>query len=168
LQYLAAVLLPLLAPGFILLVDLPDHAHSYSDFPSDVATTTRRPDILLLNRSSRAIYLVELTVPFEENLVKAANLKRQKYDTLVRDIEAGDGWRCRLLTIEVGSRGVLTRPVSSLLNGLASLQATRGVSTADIKQASLVVSQIALRCSFYIYLSRSSTHFDIDRPLLSL
>ena len=106
-------------------------------------------------------------MPFEENIAKAATLKRQKYDTLLRDIEAG-GWTCRLFTIEVGSRGVLARPVSSLLNGLASAKATRGVSAADIKQASLIVSQIALRCSFYIYLSRSSTRFDVDRPLLSL
>ena len=168
LQYIAALLLPLLTTGFKLLVDLPrPHPCSYSDFPADIAITARRPDILILNRTARTIYLVELTVPYEENLASSARRKQEKYEGLVRDIEAA-GWKCQLFTVEIGSRGILSKPVSALLNGLARVKATRGVSQAEIKQASQVVSQIALRCSYLIYLTRHSTVFDIDRPLLTV
>ena len=121
----------------------------------------------MLNPAARTKFLVARTVPFEENLFASAQRKQQKYEPLVRDIEAA-GWKTQLFTIEVGSRGALARPVSSLLNGLARVKACRGVTPGEIKQASQIVSQIALRCSYLIYLTRSSTSFDVDRPLLML
>jgi hypothetical protein len=167
LQYLAALVSPLLCNGFELFVDLPRHSRSYADFPADIVVTLMKPDILVMNRATRTIHLVELTVPFEENLLSAAQRKHRKYLPLVGEIESA-GWQCQLFTVEVGSRGALARPVSALLNGLAGVKACRGVTPGEIKQASRIVSQIALRCSYVIYLTRSSTSFDVDRPLLML
>ncbi len=167
LQYIAALLRPSLADGFVLLVDLPRHTGFYSDFPADVCITAFRPDILLLNRATRTICLIELTVPAEENILKACDRKRGKYKALITDLQE-NGYNAELFTIEVGSRGNFGTGFSVFLRLLAASKVVSAFTTEQMNNASTIVSQLALRCSFWIYLTRRSSDFAAERPLLVL
>ena len=50
--------------------------------------------------------LVELTVPFEDNFADAQGRKRDRYTDLLR-LCTSNGYRAQLITIQIGSRGVL-------------------------------------------------------------
>ena len=63
-----------MAAGFQITADLPGQQYT---FPQDIVPTDLRPDIVMWSTS--AIYLVELTVPFETNIVGAAERKAHRY-----------------------------------------------------------------------------------------
>ena len=90
-----------LRPGDHLTVDLPDEEYC---FPQDVATTDRRPDLVIWSDSS--ICLVELTIPFEAGMDAAAERKRAKYEDLLAMCTTNQR-TASLTTIEVGSRGFI-------------------------------------------------------------
>ena len=54
----------------------------------------------------KAVYLVELTIPFETGMVETAERKQRKYSNLVACCR-GNRFRTTLVTVEVGSRGFL-------------------------------------------------------------
>ena len=54
-----------------------------------------------------AVYLVELTIPFETGMVEAVEHKQRKYSNLRVACCRGNGFRTTLVTVEVGSRGFL-------------------------------------------------------------
>ena len=83
------------------MADLPGMAYT---FPPHVVQTEERPDIVAWN--DKAVYLVELTIPFETGMVEAAEHKQWKYSNLVACCR-GNGFRTILATAEVGSRGFL-------------------------------------------------------------
>ena len=96
-----------------LLVDL---EHQLK-FPSHIAVTTLRPDIVLVSESTKKAVLLELTVPWEDRLEEAFERKLSKYAGLVSDCQQA-GWRTRCFPVEVGCRGFaacsLARAFSSL------------------------------------------------------
>ncbi len=51
-------------------------------FPEEVAHTTLRPDIVLWSKAAKQVILVELTVPWEERIEEAYELKKAKYQDL--------------------------------------------------------------------------------------
>ena len=66
-----------MAAGFQITADLPGQQYT---FPQDIAPTDLRPDIVMWSTS--AIYLVELTVPFETNIAGAVERKAHRYREL--------------------------------------------------------------------------------------
>ena len=94
-----------------------NHLYLNQLFPSHLAVTTLRPDIVLMFDSSKQVVLLELPVPWEDRLVEAFERKLFKYAGLVSDCQQA-GWRARCLLVEVGCRGFaacsLTRAFSSL------------------------------------------------------
>ena len=46
----------------IVYTDIPGHSINGGTLPSDVITTSQRPDIVILNRAEKKIILFELTV----------------------------------------------------------------------------------------------------------
>ena len=73
-------------------------------FPSDVALTRLRPDVMILSGTARIVIMGELTVPQEENVEEAHERKKEKYEELVMQCE-GCGWRAHCYPFEVGCRG---------------------------------------------------------------
>ena len=73
-------------------------------FPTEVASTNKRPDIVIWSPSSRQVIIVELTVPWEERMEDAFERKMGKYQELVADCQ-GRGWRVWCFPVEVGTRG---------------------------------------------------------------
>ena len=56
-------------------------------FPSDVALTRLRPDVMILSRAARIVIMDELTVPWEDNVEKGHERKKEKYEELVMQCE---------------------------------------------------------------------------------
>ena len=89
-----------MAAGFQITADLPGQQYT---FPQDIAPMDLRPNIVMWSTS--AIYLVELTVPFETNIAGAAERKVHRYHELSN--ACGHSHNTSIITLEVGSRGFL-------------------------------------------------------------
>ena len=85
-----------------------------STIPPDILVTLSRPDLVIINRSLKTVYLLELTCSFERNIVAAHQRKSTKYISLKSDIES-EGFTCTLIPFEIGSRGHVTRALLALL-----------------------------------------------------
>ena len=85
------------------IVDLPDRDYI---FPSALATTSLRPDIVLWCPNSKQMKMLELTVCFEENFSASSSLKKTKFKELVQQCQSS-GWETSLLTLQVGSRSLV-------------------------------------------------------------
>ena len=66
--------------------------------PQDIVQTNQRPDIVLVNRTSIEIIVLELTVSFEQCMAEAKITKRNRYAALVNDVK-DRGFDCTLFTI---------------------------------------------------------------------
>ena len=53
-------------------------------FPTHIAATDERPDIVIWNDVVRSVILIELTVPFEDNFAYAEQRKTNRYHGLVQ------------------------------------------------------------------------------------
>ena len=51
-------------------------------FPTEIALTTKRPDIVIWSVKAKKVFVIELTVPFEENFNWAHQRKLEKYEDL--------------------------------------------------------------------------------------
>ena len=129
-----------------LTADLDDQKNYV--FPSYLATTRQRPDILLESPSTRRVVLIELTCPSEENFARANEYKRGTYKTLLKQIKGND-WYVDYFPIEVGARGYCAENVRTLFSFL-------GYSGKQTKALLKVSSRTSLIASFTIWLSRGS------------
>ena len=91
-----------LQPNYQITVDL---AASYH-FPSHIATTDLRPDIVMWSDIKKTVLLIELTVCFETNYAEARERKSNKYLSLKAEIQ-GRRYCALIVPIQVGSRGML-------------------------------------------------------------
>ena len=117
-----------------ILQNKPDNLEVYSDIsgldtnggtiPPDVLVTQSRPDLVLLDRNAKTIYLMELTCSFEKNF-EAANLRKTiRYTPLKSDLE-DKGYKCILAPFEIGSRGHVSKSNrASIVNIFANAKIT--------------------------------------------
>ena len=73
--------------------------------------TNLRPDIVMWSDAGQQVNLIELTVPWEDNLEEAHERKKTKYDALRDDCER-KGWSCKVLPVEMGCRRYAGRSLS--------------------------------------------------------
>ena len=66
--------------------------------------TALKPDIFMWCDERKMLELVELTVPYEENIDAARNRKEERYEELVKQC-GEEGWRTWHSPIEIGCRG---------------------------------------------------------------
>ena len=72
--------------------------------------TSLRPDMVLVSQLTKFIFLVALTVLWEDRLVTSHQLKKAKYQEIIDEANQ-KGWHSGLFPIEVGCRGF---PATSL------------------------------------------------------
>ena len=87
--------------GWSVTADLPGLQYQ---LPA-VLDTSLRPDIAVWCNSSRMLKIFELTVCFE-NIFSSSNLKRKKYQGLVRMANT-KGWKAEVHPLQTGSRGLV-------------------------------------------------------------
>ncbi|XP_063325341.1 uncharacterized protein LOC134624301 [Pelmatolapia mariae] len=77
-------------------------------FPTEIVTTTLRPDLVLWSNSQKLAYLIELMVPWEEAIEEAIEetfeRKKLRYANLAAEAE-DRGWKIKVHPVEVGCRG---------------------------------------------------------------
>ncbi|XP_078682186.1 uncharacterized protein LOC144916736 [Branchiostoma floridae x Branchiostoma belcheri] len=114
--------------------------------PNTICETSLRPDLVLWSEDQKAALIIELTIPWEENVQAAFERKKLKYDDLVQQCKQ-KGWQTRLYPVEVGVRGFVGASFMRLcrdfnIRGKAQTQLTRQVS------------EEAERSSFVLWLRR--------------
>ena len=118
-------------------------------FPRDVVETTLRPDIVIQSDSQRVLVLVELTVPWEDRVGEAHELKLAKYEHLV--VEGGlKGWNVLNLPVEVGCRGFACKSLSYMWRLL-------GMSGCTLRKANNRLACETERCSRWLWLRRNDS-----------
>ena len=127
-------------------------------FPPEIYGTSERPDIVIWSVSSKTVIMIELTCPSEEGFEAASVRKHRRYEDLVQNIRLQE-WNPILMTVEVGVRGYVA---TSMLRCLRRL----GFSNREVHQLRKAFSQVAVRCSYGIYLSRKNVHWDRQREPL--
>ena len=108
-------------------------------FPTHIATTNLRPDIIIWSDGKKCVHLVELTVPWEGNLEVANERKRTKYEPL-QDQCQRRGWECQVLPIEVGCRGFVARSTMSFLRGIGMNRAQQRKTIKALEDAAETAS----------------------------
>ena len=130
-----------LPPEFNVTADL---TGTYS-FPQDIAATDQRPDMVLW--SSKAVHLVELTVPFETNMSAAAARKALRYEDL--RVACSTTHHTTIITLEVGSRGYLG------MEGLQELYQLLHPKAKDRRAFELDITRHVIAASYDIWCKRN-------------
>ena len=131
--------------NYNITVDLPTEEYRP---PHHLCPTNLKPDLVIWNDAKRAVFLIELTCPFEENFVDAAIRKDTRYHDLANTVRS-DGVQCTVWPVQVRSRGMVDR--DSFMNLLLFL----GSSGSAIASLFCDLSSIALRESHSIWCSRN-------------
>ena len=90
-------------------------------FPHHIVPTTLRPDIVWWDESKKRLLLIELTISFETSFDSAAERKRAKYEDLQRRAQRA-GYHTTIITLEVGSRGIINYPGFSSLKKILRIR----------------------------------------------
>ena len=120
-------------------------------FPTYICATTQRPDIILVSDSTKAVIMVELTSPSEENIQQRNLDKRKKYESLIEQCQLNN-WKANLFCVEVGARGFVA---DSFFGAMKKL----GLKNCEVKEMRRIISSTALRCSYSIYIQRNREKF---------
>lgn len=115
-------------------------------FPSEIATTNLRPDLVLWSSSLRTVYIIELTVPWEAAVEEAFERKSLKYTELAADAEQR-GWKAKICPVEVGCRGFVGKSTIRLLKNL-------GIRGQAQRQAIKTLSGAAEEASRWLWMKR--------------
>ncbi len=94
---------------WIIHTDLLGHNNKcgISTVSTAICVTTQIPDIVMINRPHKIALFVEVIVCFETNFEKSGQRKENRYGSLQNDIQS-TGFTYELITIEVGSRGLVS------------------------------------------------------------
>jgi hypothetical protein len=137
---------------------LVDYEHKKIVFPPHIFSTSQRPDVIIWSRMSRNVVLLELTCCAEEG-VKAAQLRKEvRYHELVESIGCS-GWNAKLLTLEVGARGLI---------GNSTFRAFEKLGFASQAASTLckTLSAVVARCSYAICLAQDSRIWSHNEDLV--
>ena len=118
-------------------------------FPQHIVTTDLRPDIVWWDDTSRKLCMVELTVCFETLFNEAAERKTIKYEDIKQRVESA-GYNVVLLTLEVGSRGIIN------IEGFKHLKEELNITRHDFSTVLSKLSCLVIQESFKIWCKRNT------------
>ncbi|KAL1263729.1 hypothetical protein QQF64_006468 [Cirrhinus molitorella] len=118
-------------------------------FPPEIAVTNLRPDLVLWAKSCRRVFIVEMTVPWEDAINEAFERKRLRYANLAAEAE-GRGWNVKVWPVEVGCRGFVARSTTRLLKEV-------GIRGQSQRRAIKELANVAEQSSHWLWLKRRDT-----------
>ena len=138
--------------GVEVYADLEGHRVNGVTIPPDVAMTSQKPDLVIINRKLKEVKLVELTVPRDTaaNMKAALKRKTERYEELATTIQ-GNGFKCLNIPLEIGTRGVVNSRNRSVLTQLCHRLKVNKVSSV-VKNC----SKLALLGSYTLWNARYS------------
>ena len=119
--------------------------------PSTGVDTLLRPDIVFYSAVDKIIIWGELTVPMEQNMLDAHLRKTARYADLKAQLKLR-GWTVYDRTWEIGNLGFISKKCDAFLRAI-------GFSNNQRKHIRTRVSKLALRSSYYIWMSRHVQEF---------
>jgi hypothetical protein len=126
-------------------------------FPPHIAATAKRPDGIMWSDKLKTVMWIELTSPWEDNLTKWYFDKHENYTGIVSAAEE-NGWKVIPLCVEVGTRGYINDKWMHMRKAV-------GLSSKDNSRMQKAVKKAALRCSYFLYLSRRQKEWNTRKLL---
>ena len=137
-------------PDWSIYADLP----SFSS-PSLISGDTFRPDLILHNKHTNAIYILELTVGFESNLKTNSERKLNKYRPLVHSLSSSYQ-EVKFVNVSMSALGALDSSCDSLMELLEDLDFAEKLRKRLISK----IMNIAIPCTYYIFCRRNKEWTD--------
>ena len=131
------------APSANLSADLGTYV-----FPNHIVPTDLRPDIVWWDDSLRRILLIELTICFETSFHHAAERKELKYEDVMARARS-TGYSGRVITLQVGSRGIIDQ------SGFSHLKREFNISKQDYAKLLTRTCFLVLQESYKIWCLRN-------------
>ena len=144
---------------------MPPGIASFTTFPTElppnVAVSTLKPDIVVLDKQKKAVHIFELTCPAEHRIETANQLKAHKYSHFESDIMH---FKTTVIPFEVGSHtGYLTRNNKTRLASLHKFCK----KSIKLKNFERNISAITILGSYYIFNCRSQDLWPEMAPILA-
>ena len=98
--------------------------------PHHIVETELRPDMLLISDSSKRMGVIELTIPSEDRVEVAGELKKSKYAVLQQEGRR-NGWAVQVWAVEIGCRGF---PASSMATFMRDIGMEGGEKKRKLKK----------------------------------
>ncbi len=133
-----------------IYLDIPGEFNGISTVPVDIAITNQKPDMVIVDNAGK-VTIMELTVPFESNIVHAEERKRQRYEQLVNNIK-DNGHPVDLITIEIGSRGLICKANSDKL--LKLVKSVRKPNAKEFRAFKSDITKVAVIASYIVFYSK--------------
>ena len=130
--------------------------------PPHILTTNLRPDLFIVNETSREAVIFELTCPWDSNITRSHTYKEEKYAPLVADMS--QRFKTYLFSVEVSVRGQVTAENKKRLK--AFIYRVCDEPKVVFKSIVTTVSKVALLSSFSIFKARAEPSWS-DPPLLN-
>ncbi|XP_057310604.1 uncharacterized protein LOC130648569 [Hydractinia symbiolongicarpus] len=128
--------------------------HSNYVFPSHIAISELKPDLVLYSNDLKRVIIVELTCPCEENMNAWHSTKVAKYSCLMNVIMV-NGWQVDFFAVEVGARGYCARTTTACLKRMGFTNKLAYSTANDL-------GKISMRSFFCIWLARESNVWSTD------
>ena len=125
-----------------------DDPHNPLVIPHHIVQASLCPDITIYSNATKQVFIVELTVPAEDNIIQRHTDKESKYAKLLDDININQ-WTGHVFGTDIGSRGYVAVSFGFALQKL-------GLKQDAITKLRKAVSLICIRCSYLIYLSQKN------------
>ena len=108
-------------------------------FPTEIALTTKRPIIVIWSVKAKKVFVIEITVPFEENFDWAHQRKLEKFDDpWEQDVK--NAWITNVFPIEVKWRSFITNSTSAFWINLRLPPSDKRKYVEKIKYKALTAS----------------------------
>lgn len=121
---------------------------SFLVFP--LVSTQQRPDIVIWNTEEKVGIVLELTVPWEENIKDAEHRKHIRYEELIETCEES-GWHTEYHHLAIGARGFIGRTLINLLKHRFRFTPT------ELRQVTTEAQQTVEKASLWIWLKREDS-----------
>ena len=106
---------------------------------------------LLWSPSLRKVFIIELTVPWEDSVDEAYERKHLRYAELAAEAQHR-GWNTEVRPVEVGCRGFVATSTTRLLRDL-------GIKGPNLRSAIRAASETAERSSQWLWMKRQDPNW---------
>ena len=113
--------------------------------------TPMKPDIVVWCTERKVVYLVELTVPHEDNIEAASIRKNDRYEPLIEECEEA-GWKATHYSVEVGCRGFVGSRLQRWFHKI-------GLNSRECSAAIKDIQRTVENASQWIWLKRSDDNW---------
>ncbi|KAL7403739.1 hypothetical protein ABVT39_004359 [Epinephelus coioides] len=96
-------------------------------FPLEITSTSLRPDIVIWSSLTKTVFMIELTILWEDGMEAAFERKKDRPAELAAACSQA-GWRAFTFPVEVGSRGYTGASVQGLFRGAKLKRAIRDIA----------------------------------------